>query len=129
MVRRTLLAFVLPFILSLALAPMDDPPPVRLSVTPVYAFQGRVVTVLIRLGADSIRWVCYGYLGPEERRSCREVTPTSPRTITEWWNETRVLPAGQYVVYAEVGYVRDGTVSRYHQSRPLRVLGRLQTEW
>ena len=97
-------------------------PPVSLSVHPAFALAPATFRILVIVPRDARnRQACWGFTGPEDRKSCVQLDgDQARRTYTVYWN---VRTAGEYLASAILTRSEDGRERIYREDRPFRVIG------
>jgi len=96
--------------------------PVTISIYPPASMAPATVriTVLVPRHLDN-REVCYGFSGPEDKKSCLTLDGwQARRTWTVYWP---IRTAGEYLAEATLTRVTEGKTQTYRQPAAFRVLG------
>jgi len=96
--------------------------PVTISIYPPASMAPATVriTVLVPRHLDN-REVCYGFSGPEDKKSCLTLDGwQARRTWTVYWP---IRTAGEYLAEATLTRVTEGKTQTYRQQAPFRVVG------
>ena len=109
----------LPFLFIAALYAVS---PLTLTVYPPVSHAPasvRIRVVTERHAAN--RSLCYGYDGPQFKRSCLELDGAHDRrSFTVFWE---LRQDGEYEAQAVLTRIEDGRISRYTDQQPFRVVG------